>query len=197
MPPRAAPARDSHAQTEDYFEREDGHVVVETVAGRTRLEDLSVGYKSVIAMASDIMQELMVHYDNLEYASATVLIDEIEKSAPSSAMEDADHLAPYAVHSRCAVRHHTLTRCAYAACTMAKYSCCSAANTHTIEQLVNLTLHPRHASGANPDVRILRAELSGLAVRLSRPAITLQPGSTSPPKSNSACQTNCRPAAVT
>ncbi|TPN82562.1 hypothetical protein FJ987_16465 [Mesorhizobium sp. CU2] len=63
---------------EDYFQREDGRIVIETAAGRVRLEEMSVGYKSVIAMATDIMRELMAHYDNLEYAAATVLIDEIE-----------------------------------------------------------------------------------------------------------------------
>lgn len=63
---------------EDYFQRHDDRIVVDTAAGRVRLDDMSVGYKSVTAMATDIMRELMGHYDNLEFASATVLIDEIE-----------------------------------------------------------------------------------------------------------------------
>lgn len=63
---------------EDFFDRQDGSIVIEASGSRTRLEDLSVGYKSVIAMATDIIRELMHFYDNLEYASATVLIDEIE-----------------------------------------------------------------------------------------------------------------------
>ncbi|AGS25642.1 AAA family ATPase [Rhizobium etli] len=65
-------------EANDYFAREDGHIVIESSGGRTRLEEMSVGYKSVIAMATDIIRELLRFYDNLEYASATVLIDEIE-----------------------------------------------------------------------------------------------------------------------
>ena len=55
---------------EDYFQREDGKIVIDTTAGRTRLDDMSVGYKSVIAMATDIMRELMAHYDNIELRAA-------------------------------------------------------------------------------------------------------------------------------
>ncbi len=65
-------------EANDYFAREDGHIVIQTSGGRTRLEEMSVGYKSIIAMATDIIRELLRFYDNLEYASATVLIDEIE-----------------------------------------------------------------------------------------------------------------------
>ncbi|WP_439630814.1 AAA family ATPase [Shinella sp.] len=65
-------------ETNDYFARENGHIVIESSAGRIRLEEMSVGYKSIIAMATDIVRELLRFYDNLEYASATVLIDEIE-----------------------------------------------------------------------------------------------------------------------
>lgn len=60
------------------FARVDGRVIIETESGRTPLSEMSVGYKSVIAMAADIMREMFYHYDNLEYASAVVLIDEIE-----------------------------------------------------------------------------------------------------------------------
>ncbi|WEJ35650.1 AAA family ATPase [Sinorhizobium prairiense] len=63
---------------DDYFAREDGHIIIESSGGRTRFEDMSVGYKSVIAMATDIIRELTRFYDNLEFACATVLIDEIE-----------------------------------------------------------------------------------------------------------------------
>lgn len=42
------------------------------------MKDVSVGYKSVIAMVCDIIRELLYHYDNLEYACAVVFIDEIE-----------------------------------------------------------------------------------------------------------------------
>ncbi|HET9640975.1 MAG TPA: AAA family ATPase [Allosphingosinicella sp.] len=51
---------------------------IQTAAGPVPLEEMSVGYKSVIAMATDIMRELMLHYDNVEFAPAVVLIDEIE-----------------------------------------------------------------------------------------------------------------------
>lgn len=51
---------------------------IQTAMGPVPLEEMSVGYKSVIAMATDIMRELMLHYDNVEYAQAVVLIDEIE-----------------------------------------------------------------------------------------------------------------------
>lgn len=53
-------------------------LMIETAQGRTPLEKLSVGYKSVIAMAIDIIRELFTYYDNLENAYATVLVDEIE-----------------------------------------------------------------------------------------------------------------------
>ncbi len=42
------------------------------------MKDLSVGYKSIIAMVCDIIREMLYHYDNLEFASAVVFIDEIE-----------------------------------------------------------------------------------------------------------------------
>lgn len=44
----------------------------------TPLERMSEGYKSLFAMAVDIMRELMRHWTNLEQAAAVVLIDEIE-----------------------------------------------------------------------------------------------------------------------
>ena len=53
-------------------------LMIETAQGRTPLEKLSVGYKSILAMAIDIIRELFTHYDNLENAYAVVLIDEIE-----------------------------------------------------------------------------------------------------------------------
>lgn len=60
------------------IDAKDARVMVETPHGPTPLDKMSVGYKSVIAMAIDIIRELFVHYDNLEYASAVVLVDEIE-----------------------------------------------------------------------------------------------------------------------
>ncbi|RVH76908.1 hypothetical protein CN204_31895 [Sinorhizobium meliloti] len=62
----------------DRFTRDDGHIVIEASGGPIRLEEMSVGYKSIIAMATDIIRELLRFYDNLEFASATVLVDEIE-----------------------------------------------------------------------------------------------------------------------
>jgi predicted ATP-binding protein involved in virulence len=63
-----------------HFERDKAkrRLDIQTATGPVPLEEMSVGYKSVIAMATDIMRELMLHYDNVEYASAVVLIDEIE-----------------------------------------------------------------------------------------------------------------------
>ena len=55
-----------------------GRVIIETDGGRTPLSEMSVGYKSVVAMATDIIREMSYYYDNLEYAAAVVLIDEIE-----------------------------------------------------------------------------------------------------------------------
>ena len=42
------------------------------------MQDLSVGFKSGIGMVCDIIRELLYHFDNLEFASAVVFIDEIE-----------------------------------------------------------------------------------------------------------------------
>lgn len=60
------------------IDTDDGRIMIETAQGRTPLEKLSVGYKSVIAMAIDIIRELFTYYDNLENAYAVVLVDEIE-----------------------------------------------------------------------------------------------------------------------
>jgi hypothetical protein len=58
--------------------RENGQILIQTSSGSARLKELSVGYKSIIALSVDVMRELMQHFDNLEEASAVVLIDEIE-----------------------------------------------------------------------------------------------------------------------
>ncbi|MDA7429790.1 AAA family ATPase [Primorskyibacter aestuariivivens] len=68
---------------EDDFERDDdpktpGAIFVRQNGQRTALKDLSVGYKSVIAMACDIIRELSYHFDNIEKAHAIVFVDEIE-----------------------------------------------------------------------------------------------------------------------
>ena len=59
-------------------DRDQARVLIDTDRGRTPLANLSEGYKSVVAMAADIIRELLYHYDNLENAHAVVLIDEIE-----------------------------------------------------------------------------------------------------------------------
>jgi energy-coupling factor transporter ATP-binding protein EcfA2 len=58
--------------------RESGAILIDAPGGRTPLSEMSVGYKSVVAMATDIIQELFHYYDNTEFAHAVVLIDEIE-----------------------------------------------------------------------------------------------------------------------
>ena len=68
---------------EDDFERDDdpetpGQIYIRQRGQRTAMKDLSVGYKSVIALVCDIIRELLYHYDNIEFASAVVYIDEIE-----------------------------------------------------------------------------------------------------------------------
>ncbi|MDR7155691.1 uncharacterized protein (TIGR02646 family) [Sphingobium xenophagum] len=63
---------------EALIQTEGGHIMVDSPQGRIPLTKMSVGYKSVIAMAIDIMRELFVYYDNLENAHAVVLVDEIE-----------------------------------------------------------------------------------------------------------------------
>jgi hypothetical protein len=67
----------------DDFERDDdpetpGQIYVRRDGQRMAMKDLSVGYKSVIAMVCDIIREMLHHYDNMEFASAVVFIDEIE-----------------------------------------------------------------------------------------------------------------------
>ena len=67
---------DEQSDDDIYFKDDDIYVFSSGV--ETQFDDMSVGYKSVISMVVDIMRELLDHYDNLEDASAIVLIDEIE-----------------------------------------------------------------------------------------------------------------------
>jgi len=60
------------------FERSDTQVIIDTMGRRAPLSEMSVGYKSVVALATDIIRELFYYYDNTEFAHAVVLIDEIE-----------------------------------------------------------------------------------------------------------------------
>lgn len=68
---------------DDDFERDEnpdtpGRIYIRQGEQRVAMKDLSVGYKSVIAMVCDIIREMLYHYDNLEFASAVVFIDEVE-----------------------------------------------------------------------------------------------------------------------
>lgn len=58
--------------------REDGRILIDTPQGQTPLSKLSVGYKSIVGLAVDIIREMFYHYPNLEEAYAVVIIDEIE-----------------------------------------------------------------------------------------------------------------------
>ena len=55
-----------------------GRIYIRQGEQRVAMKDLSVGYKSVIAMVCDIIREMLYHYDNLEFACAVVFIDEVE-----------------------------------------------------------------------------------------------------------------------
>ncbi len=57
---------------------EDGNILVRAHGRETPIEQMSDGYRSLFAMAIDIMRNLLEYWDNLEYARAIVLIDEIE-----------------------------------------------------------------------------------------------------------------------
>lgn len=68
---------------EDDFERDDnpdtpGQIYIWQNGQRVAMKDLSVGFKSVIAMVTDIIREMLYHFDNLEFASGVVFVDEIE-----------------------------------------------------------------------------------------------------------------------
>ena len=65
-------------ESDDDVVREDGRIMINAAGGRTPLSEMSVGYKSVVALATDIIRELFYNYDNTEFAYAVVLIDEIE-----------------------------------------------------------------------------------------------------------------------
>lgn len=68
---------------EDDFERDDdpdtpGQIYIQQNGMRVAMKDLSVGFKSIIAMVTDIIREMLYHFDNLEFASGVVFVDEIE-----------------------------------------------------------------------------------------------------------------------
>ncbi|SLN70852.1 DNA replication and repair protein RecF [Roseovarius albus] len=62
----------------DFDSEKPGQIYVMHNGQRVAMKDLSVGFKSVIAMVCDIIREMLYHFDNLEFASALVFIDEIE-----------------------------------------------------------------------------------------------------------------------
>lgn len=68
---------------EDDFERDTdpktpGQIYIWQNGQRVAMKDLSVGFKSIIAMVTDIIREMLYHFDNLEFASGVVFVDEIE-----------------------------------------------------------------------------------------------------------------------
>jgi len=66
-------------QPDDEIQRdEDGRIYVAAHQRLTPIDRLSDGYKSLFAMAVDIMREMVSVWGNLEYARGVVLIDEIE-----------------------------------------------------------------------------------------------------------------------
>lgn len=57
--------------------RRSGGVVLKSSEGTQKLADLSDGYRSMIALATDLMSVMVRRYDSLEAAEGIVLIDEI------------------------------------------------------------------------------------------------------------------------
>lgn len=62
----------------EFVARDDRSIFIQRRNSRLPIEHLSDGYKSLFAMAVDIMREMLQHWDNLEFAQGIVLIDEIE-----------------------------------------------------------------------------------------------------------------------
>jgi len=65
---------------QDHFEKtKDGRIALTALGGRTVfLEDLSAGYQSVVALATDIMSVLLRIWESIQIAEGIVLIDEID-----------------------------------------------------------------------------------------------------------------------
>lgn len=57
---------------------QEGNVLVRAHGRESPVERMSDGYRSLFAMAIDIMRNMLETWDNLEYARGIVLIDEIE-----------------------------------------------------------------------------------------------------------------------
>ena len=58
-------------------ERKDGRVVLSTSDGTKDLSQLSDGYRSMIALAADVMRFFMTRYGSMDAAQGVVLVDEI------------------------------------------------------------------------------------------------------------------------
>jgi len=63
---------------EGYFLRGEENIYLNVAGRELPFDQLSMGFKSVISLAVDITRELLRYYDNIEYAHAVVLLDEIE-----------------------------------------------------------------------------------------------------------------------
>ena len=62
----------------EFVARDNHSIFIQRHTSPLPIEHLSDGYKSLFAMAVDIMREMLKHWDNLEFAQGIVLIDEIE-----------------------------------------------------------------------------------------------------------------------
>ncbi|MDP5163605.1 AAA family ATPase [Pseudomonas syringae] len=62
----------------EFVGRDDHSIFIQRHTSPLPIEHLSDGYKSLFAMAVDIMREMLKHWDSLEFAQGIVLIDEIE-----------------------------------------------------------------------------------------------------------------------
>jgi 5-methylcytosine-specific restriction endonuclease McrA len=61
----------------DRLVQEDGGVEAEIFGARVSLEDLSDGYQSVVALATDIMRVMLKRWDAMEVAEGIVVLDEV------------------------------------------------------------------------------------------------------------------------
>ena len=62
---------------EDRLVQVNGHVEAEIFGTRVTLDDLSDGYQSVVALATDIMRVMLNRWDAMEIAEGVVVLDEI------------------------------------------------------------------------------------------------------------------------
>lgn len=65
-------------QDDIIFRNDQRHIMVRAHKRNTPLENMSDGYKALFYVAIDIMRHMLKRWDNLEYASGIVIIDEIE-----------------------------------------------------------------------------------------------------------------------